>query len=359
MSGRGSKQEDEMNIPTLKTLIDRLTADIESRLSGVSILPFSVLGILTFVYAKALHYLYLFLRWLSRQLFPDTCEEEFLVRHGALWGVTRKSAYNAGGPITISGEAENGLPVGTVWSAKDGAQYASVEEKNLSGQVTIQVVALQTGKAGNRAAGETFTLVQPIPGVQSSALAGQMSGGADIEDIESWRARIIDRIQQPPMNGAKHDYERWALEVPGVTRAWCYPLGMGAGTVVVRFVRDNDGPGIEVIPDVAEVQAVYDHIEPLRPVTAKMIHVVAPVPRILNFEISITNDTPSNRQAIERELTDLVWRTAEPGAPGYIDDIKGVIKDVVGAGQYRLIAPAADVEIGLGEMLVMGEVAWK
>ena len=49
--------------------------------------------------------------------------------------------------------------------------------------------------------------------------------------------------------GDNDDYVAWATEVPGVTRAWCSPNGMGAGTVVVRFVRDDDD---DPIPDSGE-----------------------------------------------------------------------------------------------------------
>ena len=52
-----------------------------------------------------------------------------------------------------------------------------------------------------------------------------------------------------------------------MTRAWCTPNGMGAGTVVVRFVRDDDD---DPIPDAGEIEAVRAHIEAQRPVTAEL-----------------------------------------------------------------------------------------
>ena len=68
--------------------------------------------------------------------------------------------------------------------------------------------------------------------------AGGLAAGSDAETDESLRARVLRRIQKPPQGGAGYDYVAWALEVPGVTRAWVYPAEMGLGTVTVRFVRD-------------------------------------------------------------------------------------------------------------------------
>ena len=81
-----------------------------------------------------------------------------------------------------------------------------------------------------------LTLDSPIVGVNASAnvTAGALTGGADAEDDDSLRARLLARIKEPPQGGSKADYVTWALEVPGVTRAWCYPEEMGDGTVTLR-----------------------------------------------------------------------------------------------------------------------------
>ena len=106
--------------------------------------------------------------------------------------------------------------------------------------------------------------------------------GSDIEDIESLRERVLFRKSEPPMGGAKHDYVAWALSVAGVTRAWCLPHADGLGTIGVLFVRDDDD---NFIPDAAEVQAVQDYIESVRPVTASSVYVAAPTPVAVDFTL--------------------------------------------------------------------------
>jgi uncharacterized phage protein gp47/JayE len=80
-----------------------------------------------------------------------------------------------------------------------------------------------------------------------------VADGSDEESTDELRARLLARLQNPPHGGNATDYEAWAKEVSGVTRAWSYPLELGAGTVTVRFVRDDDA---SPIPDAGEVAAV-------------------------------------------------------------------------------------------------------
>ena len=65
-----------------------------------------------------------------------------------------------------------------------------------------------------------------------------MTGGVEAENDDDLRARILQRIQNPPMGGAQADYVTWALAVPGVTRAWAAPE-QGIGTITVRFLMDE------------------------------------------------------------------------------------------------------------------------
>ena len=85
-------------------------------------------------------------------------------------------------------------------------------------------------------------------GINSIAVAStEISGGADVERPECSGGSWSGSAGRPM--GDNDDYVAWATEVPGVTRAWCSPNGMGAGTVVVRFVRDDDD---DPIPDSGE-----------------------------------------------------------------------------------------------------------
>lgn len=195
-------------------------------------------------------------------------------------------------------------------------------------------------------------------GVQSTATAGLLSGGADVETDDALRARLLARIQQPPHGGASYDYTAWALEVPGVTRAWVYPAELGLGTVTLRFVRDNDGTGTAIIPDAGEVAAVQAYIDARRPVTAQLT-VVAPAAVPLNFTIQgLVPATLTVQAAVQAELADLLLREAVPGGIILLSHIRAAISAAAGETDYVLTAPLSNVTNSTGNMSTMGSITW-
>lgn len=343
--------------PTLKTLIERAIADIDARLPGADArLPLSNLNVLAHLHGAGVHGLYGFLEWLSRQLMIDTAEVEYLDRWSTIWGVSRTPAAAASGSVTLTGSSGVIVPAGTALARTDGVQYLTTAEVTLAaGTAEPGVIAALAGAAGNLSGG-ALSLVTPVAGVDASAqLVGDgLTGGADIETDADLRTRLLARIQAPPHGGAQHDYIAWALEVPGVTRAWVYPAELGLGTVTVRFVRDDDA---SPIPDAGEVTAVQDYIDVLRPVTA-VVTVAAPVAVPLNFTIDIVPDTAAIRAAVEAELRDLLLREAEPGATILLSHIREAISLATGETDHILTVPAADVTHTAGQMATFGAITW-
>lgn len=344
--------------PDLQTLIDRAAGDIETRLPGADArLRRSNLNVLARVHAGGVHGLYGYLDWLARQILVDLAEAEILERHASIWGIARVPAAFAVGQATATGTNGTVVPAGTFFRRADGAEYATDAEATIvGGSAALALVAVEAGQAGNAAANTTLNIVTPIAGLNAVAtvMAGGLTSGADIEEDDSLRARVLARIQQPPHGGARHDYVAWAKEVPGVTRAWCYPLELGVGTVTVRFVRDDDA---SIIPDPAEVATVQAYIDARRPVTANLT-VVAPVAVPIAFQITLTPNSAGVQAAVEAELRDLLLREAEPGSTILISHIREAISLAAGETDHVLVAPAADVTHTIGEMATFGSITW-
>ena len=342
--------------PTLPELVDRAITDIQSRLpSADALLRRSNLNVLSRVLAGAVHAIYGYLQWLAAQMMYDTAEAEYLERWASIWKINRVPASFATGLVHFTGSNGITVPAGTELQRGDGVLFttdADVTLASLAG--SVNATAVEAGAAGNTGSGSALTLTTPIAGVNSSATAGEISGGADAELDPALRARFLRRIQQPPHGGAKHDYIAWALEVPGVTRAWCYPGEQGAGTVTVRFVRDED---VSIIPDAGEVAAVQAHIEERRPVTA-LVYVGAPIAAPLNFTISVTPNTLAVKDAVAAELADLIKRESEPASTLLLSHIRAAISAAAGENNYVLTAPAADVSVTTGVMTTMGTISW-
>jgi len=346
------------NRPTLLQLIERIQADIESRLPGSDPrLRRSVLGVLARALAGATHGLHGHLDWVSRQVVPDTAEAEILDRWADWWGLARKPAVGATGNVALSGATGSVVPAGTLLQRADGVEYATDAEVTLvAGAATAAVTATTAGQDTSAVEGVSLSLVSPVAGVQSGATvaAGGLTGGADEEADEALRERLRLRVQAAPHGGAAHDYVAWALEVSGVTRAWVYPAELGLGTVSVRFVRDDDD---DLIPDAAEVQAVQDYIDALRPVTAD-VTVVAPTPAPLDMTIQLTPNTATVREAVTANIEDLLRREAEPGGTILISHVREAISLAAGETDHVLVAPAADVAAATGEIHVLGTLTW-
>ncbi|MGE8690961.1 MAG: baseplate J/gp47 family protein [Achromobacter sp.] len=344
--------------PTLPQLIEQLASEMQSRLPGVlARARRSLAGVLVRVFSGGLDSLYKYLERLIRNAWPDQCDEEELPSHGARWGVTQKLASPATGSLLVAGEAGTPLPAGTVFQRGDGVRFTVDVGVTLSaGGAIVGITAEQAGQLGNTAKDAQFTLASPVDRINSVAVAStEISGGADIERAEPYRARILERIRRPPHGGSQDDYVGWAKEVPGVTRAWCTPNGMGVGTVAVRFVRDDDD---DPIPDAGEIETVRQHIESVRTVTAELF-VLPIVPLPINYVISgLEPDTAEVRAAIIAELKDMHTRDAIPGGTILRTHMNEAISIAAGEHDHVLSSPAGNVTCLPGELATFGGVSW-
>jgi uncharacterized phage protein gp47/JayE len=347
--------------PTLNEIIDRVIADIGSRVVGMdsAVLRRSLLGILGRAESGAAHQLYGYIDWVARQAIPDTAEKEWLERWARIWGITRKPASFAAGSVTFTGANGSVIPSGTIVQRQDGLQYAAQAEATITaGTLSVPVLAVTPGAGSNTEAGVRLILLQPVTGVQSSVTvaAGGLVDGEDVESDERLLARLLQRIQEPPQGGSVADYVLWGLEVPGVTRVWVTPLAMGAGTVGVQFVTDDDPDGI--IPEPAKVAEVQAYIESKRPVTAE-VFVTAPIAVPLNMTIKLNPNTAPVRAAVLAELDDLISRDAAPGQPILISRLREAVSIAAGEADNQITTPTANVTHTTGQMAVLGTVTFE
>lgn len=349
--------------PTLAELITRVRGDLRGRLeiSG-PILRRAMVDVLAPVWAGAVHTLYGVLEFLARQLFADTSERDQLLRQAALYGITPTPAEFATGDVTATGTDGSPILAGAILRFDAVTSYrVTTGQVIASGTATLPVVAVLAGAAGNLPEDTALTFESPIAGVNSTATvaAGGITGGEDEEGTEEVRDRYLLRLREPPEGGADQDYEGWALAVPGVTRAWVFPVELGLGTVVVRFVRDGD---VSIFPDAGEVAAVQAALESERPITA-VVTAVAPTDLAVAFTIHLVPDTADTRVAVEAELVDLLSRVAEPGDGAgrgtvLLSQIRTAIGIAEGVTDYTLTVPAADVVPAVGQLATTGTITW-
>lgn len=351
------------NRPSLADLVNRTANDVFQRLQLDNVLRRADAQVYARVLAGVAHGLYGFIEWVSRQIIIDTAEAEFLERWASVWGVQRLAATPATGTVTFSvapGAAD--IPAGSLVQTLDGTQFQTTADVTVNGTTaTAPVAAVTPSAASNTYGGQRVNLVTPILGVQTAALLSSLSGGANLESDDSLRGRLLNRIQQPPQGGDANDYVKWTREAPGggATRAWCFPLQFGLGTVGVTFVCDGNGTGAAILPTPVQIAAVQSYIDAVCPVTAR-VTVYAPVAAPIDFTIEgLTPNTLAEQQAVEAELADLITREGTPGGTLLLSHQRSAISAAASEWDYVLVSPTANVVLPPGQIPIPGTVTWQ
>jgi uncharacterized phage protein gp47/JayE len=343
--------------PTLLALINRDRDDVLSRLVSTDPLRRSDAEVYSRTLAGAAHGLYGFIDWLSRQCIYDTAESDILERWAAIWGLTRRAATAATGTATFTGSNGAVIPSATPLTAWDSVVYVTTASATISaGTASAPITASIVGLSGNRAAGETLNLGAAIAGVNASVIASALAGGADIESDDDLRYRFLLRIRQPPHGGSRGDYIQWALEVAGIAKVWVSPLENGPGTVIVRIMTvaqgDADPTGS------ADITAVANHIDPVRPVTAHVtVAGVTPIQQPITIS-GLLPATDANKLAIQSALADTLRNESEPGSIVYYSHLVEAIASVPGVVDFALTNPSTNLPAVVGEVYRLGAITW-
>lgn len=309
--------------------------------------------------------------WLALQLLPDTAEAEWLDRHGDIWLVNSDGSTGRKGPTLASGSASFSGNNGTVIPA--GTQLLSVSSDPPIGYETTQDIvisssglvegpirALDPGSAGNQVAGAQLTFVGALPpGATGAATVVSLTGGTDTETDNELRARVLQRIQNPPMGGALADYVAWALAVPGVTRAWA-ASEQGIGTMTTRFLMDDLRADDDGWPITTDIEAVSAYIDKMRPVTVKDCYITAPIKEFIDITIAeLVPDTAEAQAEIEQSVRDMLHAKASPGQTIYAAWVSYAIMNAPSVQSFRLVTTDDYVMPAPGYMAVLETILYQ
>lgn len=342
--------------PALPQLIATIRSDLLTRFSEDVVLRRLDAEVYARVQAAAVHTLYGYIDYLARNMLPDQADPDWLARHGNLKRCPRKPAVAASGFVRWENVSDNlEIPAGTVIQRDDQVTFTTTENaKTVGGTLRAPVRADEAGHSGNTDDGIAMRLLTPIGGVSSTGYADTIAGGEDIEALETWRGRIMERWFYTPQGGADHDYVRWAKEVPGISRAWTYRNWSGAGTVGV-MVATNDAT--HPAPPVETITAAREHILPLAPVAGAGLFLFAAAEKVIPMTIALAKDTPEIRSAVIAELNSLLLRDGNPDSDLHPSRISEAISIAAGEYAHRLDVPSSIIHLGR-ELPVLGQVIW-
>lgn len=363
-----------LQIPTLKQLRENNRDYISGKTGGSPLIPNSSVRALSDANAGTAHLILQYIDNLSKQLLPDTATAEWLrQRHAKIWLGGWKQATYASGQVLISGKKGVFIPTGTLMSGNGGngeiQQYRTSEDVTCGDEpkTTVNVVAIKAGSGGNLTNTARLSLDQAITGVNGIIEVVSIVGGTDEEDDDQLRQRVLDRIRRPPMGGDADDYVAWALQVPGVTRAWCSSNEMGPGTVTVRFLMDDLRADACGLPNADDIDAVKQHLDEVRPVSVKDLFVVAPIFEPLNFSILELEASADSRGTIEESIRTMLRSRAapartingvrQPAQTIYHSWVSEAIAAVSAVNHFNLVAPDF-VMPNNGAIAVLGQIKY-
>lgn len=304
--------------------------------------------------------------YLARQLFARTASIAFLRLHGADVGIFQKQASPASGSIEGTGQANTIYPAGIRFVSGSNT-YLSTSPAQASplGVVIFLITAEAKGAATNRDAGGTLSLSDPglYPTLGTAFTVGSngIGGGADVEDVEDFRARVLFRKANPPGAGKLSDYERIVRDVPGVLKAWAYRRPLAPGFLVVYFLFDDRADFIPTAGDALSVQAALDAQRVIRIDNGVA---AAPTPVALNPVIAnLETDSAEVRARIDAAIRQVLFDKARPVPAGetfYLSRswIAEAISSVAGEDSHILNWPLDDLPYTAGRYPVIGEVSY-
>ena len=223
-------------IPTTQEAFDTFLANLEAALNQTSPLNDKAFNrVLAAMEAMGFTSLAKFAAYSVKQVLAITAFGDGLDVLGAEYGVTRKAAEATVLTATLPGTDTTVIPqtVDFVGDA-NGVRYFLDSAETIgtptSGVAELTMTAETLGVIGNLQLGDTLSIGTQIAGAETVATVAVITGeteailntGAEREEDEAYRVRLLDEIRSTCGGGNAADYRSWSQEVAGVTRAYPY-----------------------------------------------------------------------------------------------------------------------------------------
>ncbi|BDU38736.1 baseplate J/gp47 family protein [Vibrio nigripulchritudo] len=294
---------------------------------------------------------------LFRELHPETCSEAWLYLHANRHKVPRLLPTFAAGFVQF---VELGgtviIPKGTRLTSS-GKDYETTKEQYSN--VPVEVIALKSGTHSNLLSGGILTLNEGLSGVDPSKVRSLgVEGGADIEELEHWRERVIVAFEKNELIGKSEDYETWAVSAHAdVDFAWVLDNTPKRGMVEVYIgTRKNDPSVSTEVVNLVQSTFEQNRLAGCHPF-AKL-----PQKRPLNIEIqgiddlAIRNDVTT---ALEKLVIGKMGKVnSNTNTPESITNTEIVLAVSAVTNNFIVKTPVGEVSIGNNQIHTLGGITW-
>jgi len=359
------------NRPSLTDIIERIQSDFSNRVENAkTFLRRSFYIVMSYVLGGAIYLLYEYIQYVKDQLFITYADAEYLERHAAEYGLFRDSGTKANGTVTFTGTVGTVIPAFVELITDDGLIYKTTVSSTIGagGTSTATIQASEVGIEYNQDAGLILSFLSPIANIDSSATvdSNALTDGEDLETDDLFRARVLKRKKLPPHGGNANDYETWALEFSGVTRAWSIPEYNGIGTIGLVTIKDNES---DIFPNESEREEIRVYIvshtdsfigkEVGIPVTAEPgFFIINAQALTMNFNLNIYPNTTAIQSSIDSKLSDLIIQSGGPEQNISISQMYESIMSAEGIIRATITSPTDDTTANVNEVHVLGTTTY-
>lgn len=268
---------------------------------------------------------------------------DYLDHLGVLVGTERipASAAQATAKITLSAVQSSVIvvPKGTRITAGDNIFFATTEQRIIAiGDITATVTMECTtaGIIGNGyLPGQIKTIVDPIPYVQSIINTTESTGGADIEDDDSFRLRINEAPESFSCAGPDGAYKYWAKSASALIADVAVISDVPGNVEIVPLLKNGEIPTSTMLTEISSIC----NDKKIRPLTD---NVNVSAPSVVDFDVTATYYIDSSnaaevteiQTAVSQAVSDYVlWQKSKLGRDINPSEL---IRQMVNAGAKRI-----------------------
>lgn len=246
------------SIKTYSQLYNLIVQEIRNG-TGLTISSDSDAGIRATGTASVVEGLYHHQAYIQRQLFVATADEPFLYIHAEELGLPRNGGTTASGSVTAISNVSLTIAAGSKLTDGKGHYWSVLSAVTLTANVpaSISVVADQVGSAWNYS-GTTLMWISPTAGLQGTVSVISIAGGSETEELEAWRARLLERKQLGYFRDRSSDIKSVVKSLSYVKDVYVYKKRRGIGSVDVAFTVKSNPPMLPVQSQIDEAQALLD-----------------------------------------------------------------------------------------------------
>lgn len=270
-------------IPTFLKLYQTTVQEIRNQ-TGLTVSSDSDASIRADGSSSVVEGLYHHQAYIQLQLFVQTADEPYLYIHAEELKVPRLGGTRASGTVKAKSNVQVTIEAGTKLTDGKGYFWSVVATVVVQPNTTteISVTADQLGASWNFS-GLSLIWVSPIAGLSGTAEVVSIAGGSDQEEIEAWRARMLEAKQLGQARDREADLKRVMKSVAGVGKVYIYKKRRGLGSMDVAITAIGNPPTlptqalINAAQTVVDAEAgfwadcrVYSPTEQLIPITAQV-----------------------------------------------------------------------------------------